>query len=167
MDSGRGETSPMDCSSVRFASATGTNRSAIHSLREDLMVNESSHSCRHNLHNCCHSQSRQICNAKLSRAACVEDALPGPWNLEVEAVLTVHIIAYVRDLNNHGFADQVWMRATPVAIGVFLIHESKLVALSTVVITSETMRATHSYSCKAHAETTVHKERLVVGAARS
>jgi len=54
---------------------------------------------------------------ELTRASVCEDALPSAWDLQVEAVLPIHVIADVCDLDDHAFANKVRMRSTIVGVG--------------------------------------------------
>lgn len=100
---------------------------------------------------------------ELSRTSVCEDALPCPRNLEVKAVITVDIVPNVRDLHHHTLANQIRVRAAPIPIRMFLVHEFELVALAAVRVTLEAMATADCYCRKAHAQPSLHEKGLVVG----
>lgn len=102
--------------------------------------------------------------AELRRTTSGERTLPCPWDLEVKAVLAIHIIAYVCDLNNHALARQLRVSTAPIAIAVDLISELELKALATILIPSQAMAAAHSGRCESHAEAVRDNEGLIVRA---
>lgn len=82
-------------------------------------------------------------SSELCWATIGEDALPSPRNLQVEAVLSIHIIPNVRDLHNHALADEVGVRTSPIPISVLPVGELQLKALPAVGVSRQTMTATH------------------------
>mmetsp|Transcript_87536 Transcript_87536/g.282873 ORF Transcript_87536/g.282873 Transcript_87536/m.282873 type:complete len:203 (+) Transcript_87536:532-1140(+) len=103
---------------------------------------------------------------ELCCASRVEDSLAGTRDLDVKAVLASNVLANVRDLHDHGLADQVRVRAPPVPVWVDLVRELQLVALAAILVACQAAVAAHGSGSKTHAQPPLDYERLVVGATR-
>jgi len=101
---------------------------------------------------------------ELARASVCKDALPGTWDLQVEAVLAIHIIADVCDLDDHAFAHKIRMRSAPTVGVVDRVHKLELIALPTIGIPFEPVHAADGNCRETHAQTLSDEERLVVRA---
>jgi len=77
-------------------------------------------------------------------------------------VVAIHIIADVRDLDDHALAHQRRVRAAPHLRRVALVDELELVALPTIVIASETVTAADCDRCEGHGQGRRHGEGHVV-----
>lgn len=81
--------------------------------------------------------------SELCRATIGEDALAGPWDLQIEAVVAVHIVADVSDLHNHAPADELGVRTSPVTVLVPPIRKPELEALPAIGVSEQAVAATH------------------------
>jgi len=99
---------------------------------------------------------------ELARTTICENTLSGARDLQIETVLTVHIVAYVSDLDYHAFAYEVGMRPAPIVRAVDPVHKLQLEALPTIGIPSEAVVATDSNRSETHAQAFSDRKWLVV-----
>jgi len=100
---------------------------------------------------------------KLLCASICEESLTCSWNLDVEAVVPIHIIPNVCDLQNHAFVHKVRMRTSPISIFMDFVHKLELEALTTVSVAKQAMAAAHCYRSITHTESFSDDEWLIIG----
>ncbi|OSX68983.1 hypothetical protein BU14_2002s0001 [Porphyra umbilicalis] len=84
-------------------------------------------------------------------AAGWEGATPGARHLQVKAVVARHVVANVGHLNDVALVDERRRRAAiPILVDVHLVGEDELVALPTVAVARQPVRAPHGGGGKAH-----------------